>query len=1562
MSSRSVTLGGSPEEKTGVEGQPREASGPQTPPSQPNSSPKYNAPNRSGSGIEPLPLPRRITLKSAGDKPKEFFHRFRRQPVHPACQGPSIDSEERPRPRGGPAQCDVEEVLKKVLPRSEGAAYYPEFDAAGLYVQSEDGLKALWHVETERLMKIAKNPDTPLDFSSKRFLQGDTEKGYRDLSKFCQKVLTAITICLLDNECINAEHCGQLSDHHRLSSLIRQVSKGQGAAESFASMGESEPQEDALRSLGATYELINYISAVLTRLIVQTSSGSYWQTNVLSVLIKRITKIKLLLIDLHANSTIAVRAAEAILSKVRESGDTQQKRGEMDEEEECEEYMRMVEANEKEGTASFEDSQVAAHCVEQNKFRFGLNSALRHILMSLRFINRSGLPATSFEICAVAYETGFEGFKALLFQDRDLEYSATSDLDNMNTAHSAFNILNQIVMHLKHQSHEHEAYTNGLKTTLQWRYSGDEDNRSGQVDIDLVGYSQRLQLNSMDEVITVMVPLVMTCPVFLSDFTSFRHVMALTGFIQDDVQPLAEGKFGAFFRMYTSEFASMKRPDVLHLSEALECGFFSRSGLVRSSHPPPREQHDATHRLNELKKLTEYMDEWVVDETSRLPLHTRPATSSQACATVLRNTPNNRHRFSSVRCIHRDPCTDFQADELYSHCTSSDEMASAEEGADAMEIEVSPKNRTSVEHDIHQSLGSISNSVESLEMRADPDAQATVTDFLDFTEYLPSDMTRSLTLIGKLDQTYTEASINVHNLTSTWGKLPSIPAEERPSPVQLRADISDSLNHAVSSRVYAHAEAVRMSENVNRHYNRANTILAKLKNLLENYPAEEQKSPVATSKSQLVRAPRVMRNGDGEKVRRPRIPRITVPGEVLPPYDQFVAYSDDSDESSEEEDDESLGRTPARTTPAPRIKVVKTPKARPPKTPKAASSARPPKSAAGLTAAATPAVVLQPPPENAVIGSADAPWLQLTPWELARLRKRMKKNATWSPSDTMILRELKTLGRGIDAYKEAKKKAEDEGRVFDQVPAALAPDAEAGNKPIPEGAISAAALASDDIQLSNRGMKLNEAKKLKRESLAKQAAEEAEESARQFREAARLLMSHEASSSSAANNTNTTTTTTTNTNNNTNNNNATTPSTANNNATNTAADLPKGASKAKTPAKPKSNGNKRKRDSVPEAEAEKPEQPPVETPAPRPAPKRTKTETPVPLPHLRASLAAQPLTESTIPPPVLTPGGTAVTPKMTTPVPIPVPGQDGSATIGTGVAAAKPANTSAPASSPTGSVGPPASAASTAPASILTKLPAETPIPPPILSPKKSTTPILPPVRDSAARRETRGEMAKKSQQQQDNSTLVPAPQVPQAQRSSSAAPSIKQSSSRAATPGTTPVPDGQGRRPSSRGKAMSQEPQPSLATDRPRRASTARNTPAPEQRQQSKRTRKPVPGIVSKTNAGGSSAVGKRKAAPKKKRAQKKEKGQPIEIELEEDDEGNPIDPKEPRYCDCNRVSFGEMIACDNENCDKEWFHLECMGMTHIPARTTKWYCPDCRLRLNIGEKGEINARGVKA
>lgn len=31
-------------------------------------------------------------------------------------------------------------------------------------------------------------------------------------------------------------------------------------------------------------------------------------------------------------------------------------------------------------------------------------------------------------------------------------------------------------------------------------------------------------------------------------------------------------------------------------------------------------------------------------------------------------------------------------------------------------------------------------------------------------------------------------------------------------------------------------------------------------------------------------------------------------------------------------------------------------------------------------------------------------------------------------------------------------------------------------------------------------------------------------------------------------------------------------------------------------------------------------------------------------------------------------------------------------------------------------------------------------------------------------------------------------------------------------------------------------------------------------------------------------------------------------------------VDPSEPRYCYCDRVSFGEMVACDNDDCPREW------------------------------------------
>ncbi|CAA15917.1 Rpd3L and NuA4 histone acetyltransferase complex ING family subunit Png1 [Schizosaccharomyces pombe] len=56
-------------------------------------------------------------------------------------------------------------------------------------------------------------------------------------------------------------------------------------------------------------------------------------------------------------------------------------------------------------------------------------------------------------------------------------------------------------------------------------------------------------------------------------------------------------------------------------------------------------------------------------------------------------------------------------------------------------------------------------------------------------------------------------------------------------------------------------------------------------------------------------------------------------------------------------------------------------------------------------------------------------------------------------------------------------------------------------------------------------------------------------------------------------------------------------------------------------------------------------------------------------------------------------------------------------------------------------------------------------------------------------------------------------------------------------------------------------------------------------------------------------------------------------EEDMEEDNE---------KYCFCQQGSYGQMVACDNANCEREWFHMECVGLKAPPEGT--WYCEACR------------------
>ena len=45
--------------------------------------------------------------------------------------------------------------------------------------------------------------------------------------------------------------------------------------------------------------------------------------------------------------------------------------------------------------------------------------------------------------------------------------------------------------------------------------------------------------------------------------------------------------------------------------------------------------------------------------------------------------------------------------------------------------------------------------------------------------------------------------------------------------------------------------------------------------------------------------------------------------------------------------------------------------------------------------------------------------------------------------------------------------------------------------------------------------------------------------------------------------------------------------------------------------------------------------------------------------------------------------------------------------------------------------------------------------------------------------------------------------------------------------------------------------------------------------------------------------------------------------------------------YCFCRQFAHGEMVACDDAECEFEWFHFACVGLTKQPRG--RWLCPRC-------------------
>ena len=98
-----------------------------------------------------------------------------------------------------------------------------------------------------------------------------------------------------------------------------------------------------------------------------------------------------------------------------------------------------------------------------------------------------------------------------------------------------------------------------------------------------------------------------------------------------------------------------------------------------------------------------------------------------------------------------------------------------------------------------------------------------------------------------------------------------------------------------------------------------------------------------------------------------------------------------------------------------------------------------------------------------------------------------------------------------------------------------------------------------------------------------------------------------------------------------------------------------------------------------------------------------------------------------------------------------------------------------------------------------------------------------------------------------------------------------------------------------------------------------------------------------------------------------------------EQEDDDEEANGEEAIYCYCQGISYGEMVACDAQDCPREWFHLECVGLEKAPGKNSKserhlspgsqsntdtlslakWYCDDCKENLKKAKFGSVGGNG---
>lgn len=463
----------------------------------------------------------------------------------------------------------------------------PEFDDLAPYGITEQVQERLWAAEVSRLVKVASGA-TPLLFEGSADLAVDSKRAHELLASMADHVFQALSIATHDAENMLVEEGKTFCDVDELRrsrATLEYVVEGEKDGTEEQDANTPRPKHKDI------LEFVDYFSGVMARVLCTAADGSFMHLNTLARMAKMCTKIKVLTANLIEFAQISIDNG-APDQKIpvplqqnlrgRQDGDNAMPSFAEEMNPLLDDLRRLSDTGQAKSDSMRTKKASVRHLyfAQCRLFRRGIVKLLHVLLLSMRGTNKlTSTPVDCYEMSSMVYIAGFERFRVLIHEEQiDKNFIGSSDPDEINYVRIVYHLLDKTVRAMmdreaaggsmappaaagNKESSDEEASTmagESVGTIVSWSYVPAESEGG-----DVLRAPRSFNLKSMSQVITVIVPLILTNP------TCVLHVDQTVGqiaFSEDmfnrnhrTVKLRTFGKYTAFCGLTTKEYVKTQR-------------------------------------------------------------------------------------------------------------------------------------------------------------------------------------------------------------------------------------------------------------------------------------------------------------------------------------------------------------------------------------------------------------------------------------------------------------------------------------------------------------------------------------------------------------------------------------------------------------------------------------------------------------------------------------------------------------------------------------------------------------------------------------------------------------------------------------------------------------------------------------------------------------------------------------------------------------------------------------------------------------------------------------------